>query len=157
MSTAELKPRLPEALDGGTSEHLRGDPITGDRYYSPEFMEREWEYMWKRVWHIGGRLAQLEEPGDYVVHNFRHESVLLVRGEDQKIRAFYNVCLHRGNRLVWNFEGSVPAFSCAYHGWRWGSDGTLEDVQDPDNFLGGNPCGKLKLKELPCDSWGGFV
>ncbi len=145
------------AMDGGSSVNLRGDAITGDRYYCPDFMEREWQRMWKRVWHIGGRCSQLEQPGDYVVHNIRHESVILVRGEDDQIRAFYNVCLHRGNRLVWNDQGSVPAFTCAYHSWRWGSDGILQNVQDPENFRQGDPCGKLTLKELPCDIWGGFV
>jgi len=72
-----------------------------------------------RIWHIGGRLAELPQPGDYVVHNFRHESVLLVRQQDGGVRAFYNVCQHRGNKLVWNDGGSVGAFTCAYHGWRY--------------------------------------
>ncbi len=145
------------AMDGGTSDNLRGDAITGDRYYCPDFMEREWQHMWKRVWHIGGRCSQLGQPGDYVVHNLRHESVVLVCGEDLVIRAFYNVCQHRGNRLIWNHEGSVPSFNCAYHGWRWGTDGVLQHVLDPENFRDGDPCGKLRLKELPCDTWGGFV
>lgn len=144
-------------MDGGTSAHLRGDKITGDRYYSPAFMEREWEQMWTRVWHIGARAVEMPEPGDYVVHNLRHESVLLVRQEDGSVRAFYNVCRHRGNRLVWTDIGSQPSFTCTYHSFRWGLDGVLENVQDPHDFAGGNPCGKLKLKEVACDQWGGFI
>src|SRR5690606_39509142 len=85
----------------------RGDRITGDRYWSRDFAEREWEHMWKRVWHLGGRTAQLEEPGDYIVHNFRHESVVMVKQKDGSIRAFFNVCMHRGNRLVSGEEGHV--------------------------------------------------
>lgn len=157
MSTAKLKLVGAEALDGGDSSTLRGDPITGDRYYSKAFMEREWTHMWTKVWHVGARLCELAEPGDYVVHNIGHESFILVRGNDRKIRTFFNVCLHRGNRLVWNMDGSVPAFTCAYHGWQFGLDGSLEDVQDPDNFRGGSPCGKVTLKEVRCESWGGFV
>ena len=145
------------ALDGGTSEHLRGDPMTGDRYWSKAFMEREWEHMWTRVWHIGGRLSELPEPGDFVVHNFRHESVLIVRQQDMSVKAFFNVCQHRGNRLVWFDDGSMPAFTCAYHGWRYALDGSLIEAQDPENFRGGSPCGRVRLKELPCDSWAGFV
>lgn len=147
----------PSVMDGGTSAQLRGDPITGDRYWSPAFMEAEWDHMWTRIWHIGAREAELEEPGDFVVHRFRHEAVVLVRQEDGSIRAFYNVCRHRGNRLVVSEAGSVPAFTCAYHGWRWGLDGVLQAAQDPENFAKGNPCGKLKLKEVPCATWGGFV
>jgi phenylpropionate dioxygenase-like ring-hydroxylating dioxygenase large terminal subunit len=136
----------------------RGDAITGDRYWSKDFADREWEKMWKKIWHLGGRISQLQEPGDYIVHRFRHESVLMVKQRDGGIRAFYNVCLHRGNQLVSGAEeGSLGAFSCPYHGWRWGIDGELEWVQDEEDFSQGSPCGKLRLKELPCDTWGGFV
>lgn len=136
----------------------RGDAITGDRYWSREFAQKEWEHMWKRVWHVAGRTAQLEEPGDYIVHNFLNESVIVIKQQDGSLRAFFNVCLHRGNRLANNMEGGVTdGLSCSYHGWRWGLDGVLKQVQDPENFVRGNPCGKLKLKELPCDTWGGFI
>ncbi|MEZ5656422.1 MAG: aromatic ring-hydroxylating dioxygenase subunit alpha [Sphingobium sp.] len=136
----------------------RGDPITGDRYWSKDFAEREWEHMWKRVWHVGGRTAQLEDPGDFIVHNFKHESVMIVKQEDDSIKAFFNVCMHRGNRLVSVEEGGVAdSFSCPYHGWKWGLDGSLKWVQDPEDFPQGNPCGKLHLKELSCETWGGFI
>jgi phenylpropionate dioxygenase-like ring-hydroxylating dioxygenase large terminal subunit len=147
----------PEMMDGGTSRLLRGDPITGERYWSKEWMEKEWERVWKRVWHMGAWLSEIPEPGDYAVHNFRHESVLLVRQKDMTVKAFFNVCQHRGNRLVWNRSGGVPAFTCAYHGWRFGWDGTLEHVLCPENFRDGDPCGRVKLVELPCATWGGFA
>lgn len=136
----------------------RGDPITGDRYWSKDFADREWEHMWKRVWHVGGRTSQLEEPGDFIAHNFRHESVMMVKQDDGSIRAFFNVCMHRGNRLVSVEEGGVAdSFACPYHGWKWGLDGELKWVQDPEDFAQGNPCGKLRLKELRCETWGGFI
>jgi phenylpropionate dioxygenase-like ring-hydroxylating dioxygenase large terminal subunit len=136
----------------------RGDRITGDRYWSTEFAQREWERMWKRVWHVAGRVSELEEPGDFIVHNFLRESVLLIRQEDGSIRAFFNVCRHRGNRLAWVKSGSVTnALACAYHGWKWGIDGVLKDCQDRDDFPQGDPCGKVALKEVKCDTWGGFI
>lgn len=136
----------------------RGDAITGDRYWSKEFAEREWEKMWKRVWHVGGREAQIPEAGDFITHNFKHESVIMVRQKDGTVRAFFNVCRHRGNRLVSAEEGAVPGhFTCAYHNWKWNIDGGLDAVQDPEDFPQGNPCGKLRLKEVPCETWGGFV
>ena len=137
-------------------DRLRGDPITGDRYYSPEFAKQEWDHMWTRVWHVGGRLSDIPETGDYVVHNFRRESVVVFRQADGSIRAFYNSCKHRGNRLAWSTLGGGELV-CSYHGWRWGIDGTLEQVQDPDDFEGGDPCGKLKLSEVAVDTWGGFI
>ncbi len=136
----------------------RGDAITGDRYYCKGFAQREWDHMWKRVWHVGGRVSQLEETGDYIVHNFKHESIIMVRQADGSIRAFLNVCKHRGNRLVASTDGWVQdGFTCPYHGWKFGLDGVLNHAQDPEDFPQGNPCGKIKLHELPCDTWGGFI
>src|SRR5688572_33483101 len=63
------RPGYPVVADS-TQQPLRGDRITGDRYWSRDFMEREWDRMWTRVWHVGGRLSEIPEPGDYVVHNF---------------------------------------------------------------------------------------
>jgi len=147
----------PLTLDGRDASHLRGDPITGDRYWSKDFADREWEHMWKRIWHVAGRVNELEEPGDFVVHDFLHESVICVRQDDGSIKAFYNACGHRGQRLVGNSASVMNGFECPYHGWLWGTDGVLKDLQDPEDFPQGNPCGKLKLKELRCDTWGGFV
>lgn len=146
----------PLTMDGRDPSNLRGDRITGDRYTSSEFAAREREHLWPRIWHVAGRLKELDEPGDYVVHHFMNESVIVVRQEDGGLKAFYNACGHRGQRLVWN-SGSQDSFHCPYHGWVWGKDGVLTDVPDPDTFSQGNPCGKLKLREVRCDSWGGFV
>lgn len=137
---------------------MRGDAITGERYWFREFADLEWEKMWKRVWHVGGRTSQLEEPGDFVTHNFRHESVIMVRQRDGSIRAFFNVCHHRGNRLVTVEEGGVTEhLTCPYHNWKWNINGSLDEVQDPEDFPQGNPCGHLRLTEVPCETWGGFI
>ncbi|MFA7439854.1 MAG: aromatic ring-hydroxylating dioxygenase subunit alpha [Sphingomonadaceae bacterium] len=153
-ATQETYPVSPLA----ETPRVRGDKITGDRYWSKEFAAREWEHMWKRIWHVGGRVSQLEEPGDFITHNFGHESIIMVKQQDGGIRAFFNVCQHRGNQLVSGAEGGVSDhFTCAYHGWKWRIDGQLDQVQDPEDFPQGNPCGKLRLKEVSCDTWGGFI
>ncbi|TNE37659.1 MAG: aromatic ring-hydroxylating dioxygenase subunit alpha [Sphingomonadales bacterium] len=147
----------PFAMDGRDPSCLRGDPITGDRYTSHAFMRKEWDHMWTRIWHVAGRTAEVPEAGDYVVHDFMHESVICIRQEDGSIRTFYNVCQHRGMRLAENSAGT-DRFTCPYHGWQWGKDGTLLQAQDAaEDFPQGNPCGKLHLKELRCDIWGGFI
>jgi phenylpropionate dioxygenase-like ring-hydroxylating dioxygenase large terminal subunit len=144
-------------INGASARALRGDPITGERYFSPEWARLEWERMWTRVWHVAGREAEIPEPGDYVTHNFLRESVVAFRQKDGGIRAFYNTCRHRGNRLAWSQSGGGDGLVCSYHGWKWGIDGVLEHVQDPGDFEAGNPCGKLKLVEVRCDTWGGFI
>lgn len=148
---------VPPPMDGRDPANLRGDPITGDRYYSKAFAQQEWDHLWSKIWHIAGRLADIPEEGDFVVHNFLKQSVIAVRQADGSVRAFHNSCGHRGMRMVDGIS-SVTAFTCPYHGWRWGIDGVLEHAQDADvDFTRGNPCGKLSLKELRCDTWGGFV
>lgn len=149
--------QVPPPLDGRDPGNLRGDPITGDRYFSSEFAKKEWDQLWTKIWHIAGRLADIPDAGDYVVHNFMKESVLAVRQEGGSVRAFYNSCAHRGMRMVSGMS-SVNSIACPYHGWRYGLDGVLQHAQDAeDDFPQGNPCGKLGLKELRCDTWGGFV
>ena len=76
MARIELHPL---AMDGKDPSNLRGDSIPQERYYDREFMQQEWEHLWTKIWHLAGREQQLEEPGDYIVHDFMHESVLLCR------------------------------------------------------------------------------
>jgi len=135
---------------------LRGSPISGERYYDPAFARLEWDHMWTRVWHVAGLSSELAEPGDHIVHKVGRESVLVVRQDDGGVRAFYNVCRHRANKLVWHEFGSSDHFTCAYHGWRWGLDGSLQDLQDPEDF-DQNLCRTLRLKELACEERLGFV
>ena len=130
----------PMAIDGKNPNNLRGDPIPQHRYYSREFMAREWEQLWTKVWHIGGRVNQLAEPGDFIVDDFMHESVIITRQQDGSLKGYYNACGHRAQRLAWD-KGSVDQFTCSYHGWTWGLDGGLKDCPDRDDFPQGDPVG----------------
>ena len=152
-----VAPKHPLTLDGRDPSHLRGDKITGERYYAQEFAQAEWAHMWTKIWHVAGRLADIPEAGDYLVHHFMKESVICVRQEDGSVRAFYNNCRHRGMKMVTD-SASTDYFHCPYHGWKYALDGMLVEAQDSaTDFPQGNPCGKLQLKELKCDQWGGFV
>ena len=146
----------PLAMDGKDPSLVRGDEITRDRYYSREFMEREWEHLWTKIWHVGGREQQLQMPGDYIVHDFMTESIIIARQRDGSLRGYYNTCAHRGQRLAWD-SGSQEQFVCPYHGWTWGLDGTLVDLPDRDDFPQGDPCGTVRLVDVRVDTWGGLV
>jgi len=141
----------PLAMDGKDPRNLRGDPISQERYYDPDFAKQEWDQMWTKVWHIAGREQQLEEAGDYIVHNFMRESVMIVKQQDGSLKGFYNVCSHRAQRLVWD-SGSQDQFFCPYHGWTFDIDGTLVDLPDPDDYPQGDPCGKANLMEVRVDT-----
>jgi phenylpropionate dioxygenase-like ring-hydroxylating dioxygenase large terminal subunit len=130
--------------------------IRKERYTSAEFMQLEWERIWKRVWLLGAMESDLREPGDFVATEIGRESVLIVRQADGGVRAFYNVCLHRGNRLRPTGAGSADSFKCQYHHWEYALDGSFKRIPDLDTFpQGAPPC--RGLKELPCAAWGGFV
>src|SRR5689334_15539997 len=75
-------------------------PLGGARYTSRACMEAEWENVFASTWMIAVRADELPEPGDFMVEEIGRESILIVRQEDGGIKAFYNVCPHRGNRLV---------------------------------------------------------
>lgn len=151
---ATLKSAL--TLDGKDPTQLRGDPIDAERYFSKDWAEKEWAHLWTKIWHIAGRENELQEPGDYVVHNFMQESVIVVRQDDESLRGFYNSCGHRGIRLV-RASSFAERFTCPYHGWVWEKDGSLGHVPDADNFPAGSPCGKVFLKDVRVATWGGFV
>ncbi|MCO6056870.1 aromatic ring-hydroxylating dioxygenase subunit alpha [Pseudomonas sp. MOB-449] len=155
MSLPSLVERTREAQV--EENFLRGDPISGDRYYAREFMQQEWEHMWTRTWHVGGTLAQLPEPGCVITAEIGTESIIMVHGDDGSIRAFYNVCQHRGNRMVQCEETKVKRLVCNYHSWCYGLNGQLLIAKDSEDFPQGNPVGRANLKELRCEVLGGLV
>jgi phenylpropionate dioxygenase-like ring-hydroxylating dioxygenase large terminal subunit len=144
-------------IDSWPEQHLRGHKIEGSRYTSREFMEREWEGMWTRVWLLLGRESELPNPGDWQREEVGAESILMVRQKDGGVKAFYNVCQHRGNPLVDEVTGHVRRFVCKYHSWSFTPDGELYFVPDAEDFPEGNPCGKVRLEELACETFAGFV
>jgi len=138
------------------------DPALGDgivrkeRYTSPEFMKLEWEKLWTKVWLLGGLESDLRQAADYVCTEIGRESVLIVRQADGSLKAFYNVCLHRGNRLRASGTGSAESFKCQYHHWDYALDGAFKRIPDLDTFPQGAPPSR-GLVELRCETWGGFV
>src|SRR5262245_46117451 len=97
------------------------------RYYTDEENHRaELERFFFGMWIHAGRADQLPSPGDYVLRDVAGESVIVTRAEDGSIRAFYNVCRHRGTRLCEAREGRFPGLiRCPYHAWCYDLEGTL--------------------------------
>lgn len=144
-------------LEKAPEPDLGSGPIPAARYTSPEWMRREWEGLWTRAWLLGGRESDLAAPGTWLTTEIGPESVLIARGRDRRLRAFHNVCQHRGNRLCARSLGRSDSFVCPYHTWEWHLDGALKRVPDPETFPQGVPADALRLRELPCDTWGGWV
>ena len=130
--------------------------IPRDRYTSPEFHRLEMEAVWKRVWQMACREDQVAAPGDFAEYTIADQSVLILRGEDGRVRAFPNTCLHRGNRLVSGCGNAGNELRCRYHLWGYHLDGSLKDIPDRDGFPGVEDA-ECQLPEFHCDTWGGFV
>ncbi len=149
--------RVPPEISPWPKQTLRGHNIPGSRYTSKEFADQEFENMWTKVWLLLGRESELPNPGDWQREDVGPESILMVRQKDDSVKAFYNICQHRGNPLVSDEKGSVKRFVCRYHSWAFMPDGELNFAPDADDFPGGNPCGKVRLAEIPCETFAGFV
>ena len=101
------------------------------RYCSPDHHVRERERLWMRAWQIAGRVDDLPSAGDWKTHDIFDQSFLLVRGKDDRVRAFVNACRHRGNALCQGV-GNSNRFICPYHLWSYGLDGRLLAIPRPD-------------------------
>ena len=140
-------------VDNGTRK------VDASRYHDPDFARQEWERMWTRVWLIAGRVSDIPHVGDWFKFDVGTQSFIIVRAEDGAagIRAFHNVCHHRGNRLVMADFGHAESFTCAFHSWQWNIDGSLNRITDRDTFRGPLISDNPALSPVHTDQWGGFV
>jgi phenylpropionate dioxygenase-like ring-hydroxylating dioxygenase large terminal subunit len=103
-------------------------PVDPARYTSRDFQRREWHAMWKRVWLMAAHESELPHPGSYRAIEVGPESILVVRQDDGSVRAFHNVCVHRGSPLCGERAGRRDGFRCSYHGWRYDRAGALVEA-----------------------------
>ena len=140
-----------------TSSLDKSASLSKDRYISEDFMQSEWEGIWTKAWLFAGLESDLLEPGDFFIYDIGRESIVITRNNENEISAFYNVCQHRGNKIVTLESGSFSKVSCPYHGWTYGLDGTLEHVTDRELFKEGVPCEEKSLKPVKVSVWAGLV
>ena len=104
-------------------------------FIEPEIYERELEQIFARCWLYLCHDSQIPQLGDFLTTYMGEDPVLVMRGSDGKVRAFLNVCRHRGNRLCRADDGNAASFTCSYHGWTRGfSPGGTFEQDDMDNW-----------------------
>jgi len=130
--------------------------VSVDRYLDQAVLDRELQRMWPRVWQIACSLDHVARAGDWYEHRCGPYSVLVVRGDDGDLRAFQNVCRHRGNTLCHGAGEGLSEIRCGFHNWSWNLAGELREVPSRRGF------GALRNEDLPLlpasvDVWGPLV
>jgi len=127
------------------------------RYVDANHMEQEWDHVWRKSWLLAGLESDVQNPGDYFVFDMGREQILVTRGQSGSVQGFYNVCQHRGNRLVNDERGHAVNFRCAYHAWTYNTDGELKIIPYKERFADGVPREERALRKVHTDVWDGFV
>lgn len=126
-------------------------------YYADAVYKAEAEGVFRNSWQCAGHKSDFVNPGDFARVDFCDETVLVVLGDDQELRAFYNVCQHRGHILVDERRGNLRGkIRCPYHSWVFGLDGSLRRASNEEN-VPNFPREKLGLPPVRVEQYGHFV
>jgi phenylpropionate dioxygenase-like ring-hydroxylating dioxygenase large terminal subunit len=128
--------------------------LPGWLYYDPEFFAHEMTRIIRPSWQIVCHLSDLPRAGDWQTLDYLGESIIAVRGEHGEVRAFTNVCRHRGSRLVDGACGSARKLVCPYHAWVYELDGRLSGVPQRSHYKVPLPTGLVAVEH---EIWHGFV
>ena len=131
--------------------------LPGHYFSSTGIWQLELERIFRRSWLLAGHRSELTGRGNYFLLEFGHESVIMLRDEAGDIRAFHNVCRHRGTRLCTASRGNVGrTIQCAYHAWTYGLDGTLRGAPHMQEVAGFDKT-RWGLKPAAMAEWRGFL
>ncbi len=144
------------ALDDIPGDRYRME-IPTERYVAADFVDKERDAIWMKVWQVVGRADELPKPGDWKIYRIFDQSYIVVRGKDDKIRGFVNACRHRGNALCTQARGNAKrGFLCQYHLWSYDLEGKLRGMLR-EALAGPIDKDTHGLIEVPVDTFGGFI
>ena len=121
----------------GMADLIHADRINGRLYCDDAIFRREIEQIWNKVWVYVGHDSEVARPGDYIRRPIGTQPVVMLRGQDNAVRVFFNRCRHRGNLICHLDRGHAETLRCPYHGWTFSTEGTLlaptfDDAYDED-------------------------
>ena len=146
-----------EKLNAKLFPQLGTGPVSVEPYMSEEFLAKERETIFKKMWLLAGRVQKIPERGDFFVKKIEvlNTSIIVVRGQDDTVRAFYNVCRHRGTNVA-HGEGNCKYFTCNFHGWVYDTEGKNRHIADESQFHDLDKS-KFNLHSVHCEVWNGFI
>jgi phenylpropionate dioxygenase-like ring-hydroxylating dioxygenase large terminal subunit len=131
--------------------------LPGWTYHNPALLQLEISEVFLTHWQVVGQISNVPKAGDFMTFDLGAERALVVRGEDGQLRAFHNLCRHRGSRVVVGESGHCKnAMVCPFHGWVYNLDGTLRGAAQPKSYptLDKNEFG---LRPIEMEVWMGFI
>ncbi len=137
--------------------------IGTEAYISREYARAEREKLWRKVWQQVGRIEEIPEVGDYLTYDILDDSIIVVRTAPDAIRAHYNVCSHRGRKLIDTPPGAKRArgkgkhFVCGFHGWTYNLQGQCTHITDRGLWEDTLTEERTRLGEVKVDTWGGWI
>jgi Rieske 2Fe-2S family protein len=131
--------------------------LSGEYYNSEELFRQETERIFAERWILAGRVSELGAPGSYFLRTVGNESIIILRDSKNEIRAFYNVCRHRGTAMCVQSEGKFQgSIQCPYHQWTYGLDGRLIGAPHMQGVEGFS-MSEYPLHPVAVAVWEGFI
>ena len=124
-------------------------------YLSPEIYNLEKEAIFYKTWHYAGHVSQVAEPRSFFTTRIHQQNIFVAKARDNQIRAFYNVCAHRGHLLL-EGSGKKTVITCPYHAWAYDFDGKLINARNSENVDGFDKC-DFPLKEVKLEIFCGMI
>ena len=128
-----------------------------EAYTSREWFDLEQERIFSRTWACAGLAEDVAEPGRYVSVQAGLNNLFIVMGRDRRLRAFHNICRHRGTQLLRAVGHTQRAIVCPYHDWTYDLEGCLISVPDPERQFPGVNLDGIGLRKASVDLWRGML
>ncbi len=133
-----------------------GFTLPAEWYTNPEFFDLELQRIFRGTWQYAGLTERLAKPGDFFTYHAGRVPILVLRDRSGEMRAFINVCRHRGSELVLEPCGTKQSIQCHYHAWTYNLDGTLRAAPGSKNEPDFQP-EAFPLLPVQVDTWGPFI
>lgn len=128
-----------------------------EAYTSQEWFDQEQRKIFGNTWQFAGLVEDIQDPGDYITVQCGHQNIVIVKGRDQRLRAFHNLCRHRGTQLLRAVGKKQKALTCPYHDWTYDLNGQLLSVPEKEKEFPDLDLNKICLHKASVDVWRGML
>ncbi len=137
--------------------------ISSHAYVCSDYARAEQDGLWRKVWLQAGRLEDIPEIGNYITYDIGDDSVIIIRVASEALKAYHNVCPHRGRKLIdtpqgqRNARGSKANFICGFHGWTFNREGACTYIPHQQDWRDSLSPQRTSLGGVKVDCWGGWI